>query len=110
MMADYSYQDMLKMQEEAAVRVREMKRRAALAVDDEPSAASVPDQVKHISYPVEIPVNTDECNECTGQTEISSEPTFKLDADSVLVLLILVLVSSEESDPVTALALLYLLL
>lgn len=108
-MADYSYQDMLKMQEEAAVRVREMKRRAALAVDDEPSAASVPDQVKHISYPVEIPVN-EECKECTGQTEISSEPTFKIDADSVLVLLILVLVSSEESDPVTALALLYLLL
>ena len=109
-MADYSYQDMLKMQEEAAVRVREMKRRAAIAVDEEPASAPIPDEVKHISYPVEIPVNTDDCSDCSEQSDASRTEALKTDADSVLVLLILVLVSSEEADPLTALALLYLLL
>ena len=63
-MHDYTYQDMLRMQEEAAVRVREMKKRATLIMDDESEEkkelekiskkTALPDEVKHISYPVEI--------------------------------------------------------
>ena len=34
-MRDYSYEDMLRMQQEAAVRVREMKKRAAIISDEE---------------------------------------------------------------------------
>mgnify|MGYP006991697744 CR=1 FL=1 len=110
-MVEYTYQDMVKMQEEAAVRVREMKRRAAIAVeDDEPEKNSIPDQVKRISYPVEITVSQNDENEESSGQDNSPQEILKADSDSVLILLILVLLSGEEADPMLSLALLYLLL
>lgn len=105
------------MQEDAAVRVREMKRRAAIAVEEdndktEPEKKNViPDEVKHISYPVEIEERrieheNEECED--NQTVISDKA--KSDGDSMLILLILILISRDEADPLTSLALLYLLL
>ena len=55
-MADYTYNDMLRMQEEAAERVRAMKKRAALAMDDAVETRRnipLPDDVRHYSLPVE---------------------------------------------------------
>lgn len=114
---DYTYQDMLKMQEEAAVRVREMKKRAAIAVENDEKISTateqkaLPDEVKRISYPVELPEDA---------LNISSQPQeertggildiIKTDSDSMLILFILILLAQEETDHLTSLALLYLLL
>lgn len=115
-MKDYTYQDMIKMQEDAAVRVREMKRRAAIAVEEDEKGKReevktvIPDEVKHISYPVEIDEKTT-CNESVADNKQSGLlDVIKADSDSVLILLIIVLLSSEDADQLTSLALLYLLL
>ena len=114
-MKDYTYQDMLKMQEDAAVRVREMKRRAAIAVEEDNNKTEektknvIPDQVKHISYPVEIE-NTEYKDETITEKQPVKSDTLKSDGDSMLILLILILISRDEADPLTSLALLYLLL
>lgn len=126
---EYTYQDMLKMQEDAAKRVREMKRRAALAVSDEPpqrnpddSGKRLPDEVKHISYPVELPVSSrnepeDRMAVQREQSETSSrEPVHGLlsllteDPDAMLILSLLAVIGQDEQDTITSLALLYLLL
>ena len=86
-MKDYTYQDMLKMQEDAAFRVREMKKRATLVMDE---------------------------NE--QQSEVSEEKnkgfleTLLRDSDAVLVIALLVLVMNEKNDYLTNLALMYILL
>lgn len=117
-MRDYSYNDMLRMQQEAAERVREMKKRAALAVDDEQSAKRavkpIPDKVRHISYPVEIGGKDDNNDEAAdsasadvhkGLLSVLSE-----DKDALLVLSLAFILSQEQEDFVTTLALIYLLL
>lgn len=84
-MRDYSYQDMLRMQEDAAVRVREMKKRAAII--------AAPEQ---------------------EEGEVSSEGGLlsKLlsDTESLLIVAVLALLVSENTDNLTGLALLYILL
>lgn len=103
------------MQEDAAVRVREMKRRAAIAIEEDNSKVEekpknvIPDQVKHISYPVEIE-NTEYNDETIAEKQPVKSDILKSDGDSMLILLILILISREEADPLTSLALLYLLL
>lgn len=117
-MRDYSYNDMLRMQQEAAERVREMKKRAAIVVDDETPQKKdikpIPDKVRHISYPVEISNNEDDCNDETdgipsdghkGLISLLSE-----DKDALLVLSLAFILSQEKEDLVTTLALFYLLL
>ncbi len=88
-MRDYSYQDMLKMQEDAALRVREMKKRATLVMDDDRS-------------------QSDGAAETSEKKGIIS--LLLSDSDAVLVMSILALLSAENSDGLTELALLYILL
>ena len=126
---EYTYQDMLKMQEDAAKRVREMKKRAALAVSDEPPQRSpddgskkLPDEVRHISYPVELPASShgepgNRNDDQRDQSEASSrEPVNGLlsllteDPDAMLILSLLAVIGQDEQDTITSLALLYLLL
>lgn len=115
-MKDYTYQDMLKMQEEAAVRVREMKKRAAIAVETdersapEPPKQVLPDEVKHISYPVELPEKMTEHPSVPEEKKSGLLDIIKTDSDSMLILFILMLLSQEETDYLTSMALLYLLL
>ena len=114
-MRDYTYQDMLKMQEDAAIRVREMKKRATVALEDEPSnnSAPLPDKVRHISYPVELPESHQQTPkeepqpaEHTGIIDLLTK-----DKDAMLIIaLLLVLYDSEDSDQFISLALIYLLL
>lgn len=112
-MRDYTYQDMLKMQEDAANRVREMKKRAAIVVEDEhtPQKTSLPDEVKHISYPVEL--NTNGKCEQIDQNKNNSNGLIELiskDKDVLLILaLLFVMNDTEECDRLISLALLYLL-
>lgn len=87
-MRDYSYQDMLRMQEDAAHRVREMKKRATIVMEDE-------------TAPTETTVSAE--RKGLVQQLLS-------DGDSVLILSILALISGESSDHLTDLALLYILL
>lgn len=129
-MRDYSYQEMLKMQEDAARRVREMKRRAAIAVDEDESPpkenkAPLPDEVKRISMPVELPQEEGkEGCEQAAPPEIAKEQHshtpdmgihglikfFSNDQDALLILAVLAVISQEKTDYLTSLALLYLLL
>ena len=112
-MRDYSYEDMLRMQQEAAVRVREMKKRAAIISDEElppkKTVIPVPDEVKHISYPVEIPDNhTSEEAENAKKGGILSMLTE--DKDALLVLTLAIILAGENADYLTTLSLIYLLL
>lgn len=118
-MRDYTYQDMLRMQEEAAYRVREMKKRASLAMDDESESAQkkvpLPDEVKHISYPVEIenPVSEDYENDGIAEKEKLSTGILDFltrDKDALLILSLIAVLSTESNDYFTTYALLYLLL
>ncbi len=132
-MRDYTYQDMLKMQEEAAKRVREMKKRAAIAVEDESGFENIPttvrkvlpDEVKHISYPVELPGQKEEQNEKQNEKqneerneehgEKKKSPSGILsfitqDKDALLILALLAVIGQDEKDYLTSLALIYLLL
>lgn len=117
-MKDYTYQDMLKMQEEAAVRVREMKKRAAVAVESEDNNSPqepkqlFPDEVKHISYPVDLSEKNDDSRNNYNDNEKKSGllDVIKSDNDSILILFIILLLSQEDTDYLTSLALLYLLL
>ena len=118
-MRDYSYQDMLRMQEEAAYRVREMKKRATLALDEETQPAQkklpLPDEVRHISYPVEIEDFQDdeavteeiqkEENQSVGILEFLTR-----DKDALLILSLIAVLATENNDSFTTYALMYLLL
>ncbi len=87
-MKDYTYQDMLKMQEDAAYRVREMKKRATLAVDENEQLAEAQ--------------NNDNKK---GVLDILLQ-----DSDAVLITALLFLIMSEKNDYLTNLALMYILL
>ncbi len=87
-MKDYSYQDMLKMQEDAAFRVREMKKRATLVADDARKNHSAQENEKK-----------------KGILE-----TLLQDSDSVLIISLLFLVMSEKNDYFLNLALMYILM
>lgn len=104
------------MQEEAAERVREMKKRASIVVEeDEKRKNPPPKEVRHISYPVEIEQPTKpqpekapssgEKKPHTGLIKLLTE-----DKDTLLILAVLAVVSQNDNDYMTSLALLYLLL
>lgn len=84
-MRDYTYQDMLRMQEDAAIRVREMKKRAAIITDPGPE---------------------------DGEASQEGGLLKKLlsDTESLLIVAVLALLASENTDNFTELALLYILL
>ena len=87
-MKDYTYQDMLKMQEDAAYRVREMKKRATIVADDA--------RINHFS---------EESEKKKGVLE-----TLLQDSDSVLIISLLFLVMNEKNDYFLNLALMYILM
>lgn len=116
-MRDYTYQDMLRMQEDAANRVREMKKRAALAMDEEPKTLAkqvpIPDEVRHISYPVEIDspvIEKSEEDEEKNEMQHGIIDFITQDKDVLLVLSLIALLSAENNDYITSCALMYLLL
>ncbi len=113
-MKDYTYQDMLKMQEEAAARVREMQKRATLAIEEsepKPKHVPIPDEVKHISYPAQIELPTSPSNTNTPKnTNTGIIDYLKNDKDTSLILPLVLLLGQERNDYLTSLALLYLIL
>ncbi|MBQ8210315.1 MAG: hypothetical protein IJZ35_07030 [Clostridia bacterium] len=116
-MREYTYQDMLRMQEDAANRVREMKKRAAIVVGEENdekqrSAPQMPDEVKHISYPVELPEAVqEEVHEEKKDNHAGIFDILKNDKDAMLILALLAVLSDgEHQDRLMSLALMYLIL
>ena len=115
-MRDYTYQDMLRMQEEAAVRVREMKKRATLVMDDEAEQTQkknpLPDEVRHISYPVEIEKQQPEEVIVHGSDseQYGLFDLLKKDKDALLILSLIAVLASETQDYMMSCALMYLLL
>ena len=87
-MKDYTYQDMLKMQEDAAYRVREMKKRATIVMDEN---EQIPDfQQKEMKK---------------GVLDILLQ-----DSDAMLVISLIMLMTAEKNDYLTNFALMYILL
>ncbi len=115
-MADYTYNDMLRMQEEAAERVRAMKKRAALAMDEEEvqkqKSVPLPDDVRHYSMPVEFEKpNKENEPEIFNKTE-SHGLIGKIteDKDILIILAVLFVLLHEKTDYLTVLALTYILM
>lgn len=124
---DYSYQDMVKMQEDAAKRVQDMRRRAKQFVTEEneqpytderaayADIPEIPDKVKVISLPVEPfaqPRKTPESD------KHEKNPPFKaadsklgslINSDSALILSLCLLLQAEKADEGLIMSLLYLL-
>ena len=116
-MADYTYQDMLRMQEEAAERVREMKKRATLVMDDEKPVRQtkpLPDEVRHISYPVDLSElrreSDREVTEIPKQKKTGFLDSLAGDKESLMILAIIFILSREKEDHITTFLLMYLLL
>ena len=133
-MNDYSYADMMRMQEEAKQRVLDMKKRAreyadtfsyerAAENEKEPKPDIIPEKAKAISYPVEFdrPVksNNDYCRnniisaqkKCGISTalnkvfgNLSEEET-----ERMFIMALCLLLSNESGDDELVLSLMYLL-
>ena len=107
-MRDYTYNDMLRMQEEAAERVREMKRRATIVTDEQPqkmlSEEPESDDMNH-SLSVEGTISRNEQKK-SAKSFLSA---LTEDEDALLILSLILILSGEESDTGTVLSLLYLL-
>lgn len=126
-MKNYTYKEMMKMQEDAVNRVREMKKRSAFAAEDAEKTLNSdryeedrriftdPDGVKRISYPVEydklhgeFPSDKNRQENktpvCKGLADYIRE-----DPDALLIMSVMALLSQEESDPSLLSALAYIL-
>ena len=124
-MRDYTYQEMMKMQEEAVKRVREMKKRSAFAAEDAENTLNSgryeedrriftnSDGVKRISYPVEYDKRHGDFPSDENRQEIET-PVCKGLADYIrdelLIMSVIVLLSEEKTDPSLLSALAYILL
>ncbi|MBR5233875.1 MAG: hypothetical protein IKW03_06665 [Clostridia bacterium] len=115
-MADYTYNDMLRMQEEAARRVREMKKRAAIVAEEDESpvrkSIPLPDDVKYYSMPVNI--EKDETDDAEKTVVVSKKQSFMgkfaSDKDALIIVAILSVLSQEKTDWLIILALVYILM
>lgn len=116
-MADYTYNDMLRMQEEAAERVRAMKKRAALVMDDDKESQKqksvhLADDVRHYSMPVEFEKTKSKTDDPvihkTQKQSIMQKITD--DKDFLIIIAVLFLISNEKTDYLTILALVYILM
>mgnify|MGYP004633280907 CR=1 FL=1 len=127
-MRDYTYQEMVKMQEEAVRRVREMKKRSAFAAEDAQSTLN-PDRyeedrriftdsngVKRISFPVEYDKRHGDFPSDENRQEMETPVCKGLadyirdDPDALLIMSVIVLLSEEKADPALLSALAYMLL
>ena len=127
-MRDYTYQEMMKMQEEAVKRVREMKKRSAFAAEDAESTLNSgkyeedrriftnSDGVKRISYPVEYDKRHGDFPSDENRQEIETPVCKGLadyirdDPDALLIISVIILLSEENADPSLLSALAYILL
>ena len=114
-MADYTYNDMLRMQEEAAERVRQMKKRATIVMEDETENRKnipLPDDVRHYSMPVEFEKTKSESAHQPVQTTEQHGFIRKIteDKDALIILAVLSVLSKEKTDYLILLALIYILM
>ena len=111
-MTEYSYSDLVQMQDQAIRRVREMQERARMTVRDNP----IPD--------IETPPSSAKPPEKHTPTRTESErkpkppekphgeppkPTHSIDADRAILLPLIMLLNEEGADKMLLLALLYIL-
>ncbi len=134
-MADYTYNEMLKMQNDAIKRVEEMQKRARQTVGLSENEPKVPEghkeiprqEPRRVSMPKDYLENlksyaansshTDEeppqkQKEKPPKTESAGESTFgdlKLDEDKALLLALILLLSEEGADELLIMALIYML-
>ncbi len=114
-MADYTYNDMLRMQKEAAERVRQMKKRATIITEDETESkrnVPLPDDVRHYSMPVEFEKKESEAVSSPVQTTRKRSSIGKItdDRDALIILAVLSVLSKEKTDYLIILALIYILM
>lgn len=116
-MRDYSYSELISMQEEATRRVHEMQQRARLTAEQAQRDIKAPKQIypkpeeqKQIKLPVEIPPTKKEkpsvpktcSNDCPVKTILNMEQS-----DRSLILTLLLILGGD--DEITLLALLYIM-
>ena len=114
-MADYTYSDMLRMQEEAAERVRQMKKRATLVMEDETENRKnipLPDDIRHYSMPVEFEKQESEPTHPPVHSTEKRTVKRKItdDKDVLIILGVLSVLSKEKTDYLILLALIYILM
>lgn len=125
-MADYTYKEMMKMQNDAVRRVEDMQRRARKAAGltdeqdiGESTASSVRREPQHIPQPSGY-LKTSEKPKETPRTEDKRETDFldsirkgfgsiDIDSDKALILSLVLLLSQEKSDEGLLTALIYML-
>ncbi len=123
-MADYTYSELMKMQNDAIRRAEEMQKRARLSAGFEEEAAkenktSAPQEPKHIPMPkgyLEKQQNEDDAeekappkNENTFKDFNSSMADLNMDSDKALLLSLIMLLSEEKADELLIMALIYML-
>lgn len=127
-MADYSYKEIIRMQNDAVRRVEDMQRRARRAAGiDEEKASETPQNTPsmkrephHIPQPGGYLPKLEKTEFPRGETEIKGNSSFldsikqgfdkfDIDEDKALILSLLLLLSGENSDEALLTALIYML-
>lgn len=126
---DYSYSEMLQMQEQAMKRVQDMQKKARLTAENahgelsqSVKAAAVPEkkfdfvsnpvrEPSHISMPVHFKENEPENEENTQLVKTETPFLSKIleDPDKAIILSLLLLLRSEGADELLMMSLLYIL-
>lgn len=106
-MSEYSYSDLVKMQDQAIRRVREMQERARLTVKENPipELEAQPDESTERFDRPKTPAKSQE----TEKPPKKQNQSHALDKDKAILLPLIMLLSHEGADNILMIALLYIL-
>lgn len=113
-MADYSYQDLMKMQNDAIRRAEEMQRRARQSVGIERKQGAVKEEFSEKSR--ENTEETRHSSEHKNGTKLCDDKMksvfgdLNIDSDKALLLSLILLLSEEKADELLIMALIYMIM
>ena len=109
MAQEYSYNDLVRMQEQAIRRVRDMQERARLTVQEQ--EVTIPEESQPAES-VSVQEKTDKKPQTPLQKPVVQNPLSNLlniDKDKAVILPLLLLLGKESSDNILLLALMYIM-
>ena len=107
MAQDYSYNDLVRMQEQAIRRVRDMQERARLTMNGQEESSPVKDTAEEV-----VREEKEEKRSAEAVREAPRNPLgnlLNLDKDKAVILPLLLLLGKENSDNILLLALMYIM-
>ncbi len=110
MAQEYSYNDLVRMQEQAIRRVRDMQERARLTLQEQESP--VPEEEVSPAEPTPVQEKKEEKPQLPMQKPKPQNPLgnlINLDKDKAVILPLLLLLGKESSDNILLLALMYIM-